>query len=142
MSPADTDETTLTMDAEVRFLRLHYAGAIGLLCSLSTRIVDEEDQSSLDECVADWCGYSGWTWCRTLDRVDVFPPSPDLAHVATAVAALGDEHSVVLSAPRHPSESDPAALRAELSREDRPTRVTAEGLGLPAQARALDADAD
>ena len=61
-----TDEQTL---------RLQYAGAIGLLCSLSTRITDEEDQEQLDRAVADWCEFSGWTWRRVLDRVDVFPPA-------------------------------------------------------------------
>lgn len=56
-------------------LRLQYAGAIGLLCSLSTRITDEEEQDQLDQAVADWCAFTGWTWKRVLDRVDVFPPA-------------------------------------------------------------------
>lgn len=61
-----TDEQTL---------RLQYAGAIGLLCSLSTRITDEEEQEQIDCAVADWCEYAGWTWKRVLDRVEVFPPA-------------------------------------------------------------------
>jgi hypothetical protein len=83
---------------------------------------------------------AAWNTRAPLTHAETQAPPPDLAHVAAAVAALGDEHSVVLSAPRHPSESDPAAIRAALSREDRPARLTAEALGLPAQAGAFDAD--
>ena len=59
-------------------VRMEYAGAIGLLCELSIHITDEEDQDALDQCVASWCRLTGWTWRRTLDRVEVFPPEePD-----------------------------------------------------------------
>ena len=59
-----------------RVRRLQYAGVIGLLCELSTRITDDEEQELLDRAVADWCATSGWSWRRTIDRVEVFPPDP------------------------------------------------------------------
>ena len=54
--------------------RMKHAGAVGLLCELSTRITDPNEQDALDRCVADWCALTGWTWRRVLDRVEVFPP--------------------------------------------------------------------
>ena len=60
--------------ATVAETRRKHAGAIGLLCGISTRIRDQEDRDALDQCVADWCALTGWTWRRTLDRVEVFPP--------------------------------------------------------------------
>jgi hypothetical protein len=56
-----------------------YAGAIGLLCELSTQIRDcgakrDEYLDSIERCVADWCGITGWTYKRILHRIEVFPP--------------------------------------------------------------------
>ena len=56
-----------------KLMRMQYAGAIGFLCHVSTKITDPEDQAALDQAVADWCDLTGWTWRRILDRVDVFP---------------------------------------------------------------------
>lgn len=55
--------------------RMQYAGVIGFLCEISTRITDEEEQEQIDRIVGDWCELSGWTWRRNIDRIDVTPPA-------------------------------------------------------------------
>jgi hypothetical protein len=67
-------------------IRMQYAGAIGLLCELSTRITDPDDQDMLDAAVQDWCEISGWTWQRILDRVELLPPRPDAPRAASPSA--------------------------------------------------------
>lgn len=60
-------------------VRLNHAGAIGLLCSISTELRDSSGRDdyldSIQRCVADWCDISGWTFKRTLHRIEVFPPT-------------------------------------------------------------------
>lgn len=56
--------------------RLLASGLVGLLCEVSTSITDPEQQEMLDAAVTEWCKLTGWTWQRTLDRVEVFPPEP------------------------------------------------------------------
>lgn len=53
---------------------MQYAGVIGFLCSISTRITAPDEQEVLDRIVADWCELSGWSWRRCLDMVEVSPP--------------------------------------------------------------------
>lgn len=62
------------MSAENNMLRMQYAGAIGLLCEISTRITDEFEKEALIAAVADWCELSGWQMRVVLDRVEVLPP--------------------------------------------------------------------
>jgi len=62
----------------VNDLRMKYAGAIGLLCEASVYIRNhpegEDIRESIERAVADWCKTSGWTWKRTLSRIEVSPP--------------------------------------------------------------------
>jgi len=64
------------LSAEAK-LRLGYAGAIGLLCELSTNLhgMDaDENRDCIEDAVHDWCEITGWTCRRILDRIEVFPP--------------------------------------------------------------------
>ncbi len=60
-------------------MRMQYAGAIGLLCELSTQLRNsggerDEQLDNIERCVADWCDLTGWTYKRILQRIEVFPP--------------------------------------------------------------------
>lgn len=62
-------------------IRLQCAGAIGLLCELSTQLRDsgaqrDEQLDQIEQCVSDWCDLTGWSYKRILHRIEVFPPSP------------------------------------------------------------------
>ncbi len=59
---------------EEQTIRMRYAGAIGLLCAISTNVTDPDYKDMIDQCVNDFCKSTGWTWERLLDRVEVFPP--------------------------------------------------------------------
>jgi len=64
----------MSTENEQRELRMKYAGAIGVLCECSV-LVDEDTRDSIEMAVGDWCNQTGWTMTRTLDRVDVMPPT-------------------------------------------------------------------
>lgn len=59
--------------------RMQYAGAIGLLCECSVKLgngADVDDlRDSIEQAANGWAAGSGWTVRRTLNRIDVFPPS-------------------------------------------------------------------
>ncbi len=59
-------------------MRLGYAGAIGLLCELSTQLRDcaERDEylDNIERCIGDWCKLTGWRYKRILHRIEVLPP--------------------------------------------------------------------
>jgi hypothetical protein len=59
---------------------LNHAGAIGLLCELSTRIrptlEKQDDLDSIERCVADYCKVTGGSYRRVLDRIEYTPPRP------------------------------------------------------------------
>lgn len=59
-------------------LRLQYAGAIGLLCELSTQLRNscerDDHLDSIEQAVSDWCKLTGWSYNRILHRIEVFPP--------------------------------------------------------------------
>lgn len=59
-------------------LRLHFAGAIGLLCESALQLQhsaeNDELRDNIERCVADWCRLTGWTYRRVLHRIEVFPP--------------------------------------------------------------------
>ena len=64
------------MDANA--MRMGYAGAIGLLCELSTELRNsggqrDEQLDNIERCVSDWCDLTGWTYKRILHRIEVFP---------------------------------------------------------------------
>lgn len=69
---ASSTDSTATM-------RMQYAGAIGLLCELSTQLRNsggerDDHLDSIERCVNDWCNLTGWTYKRILHRIEVFPP--------------------------------------------------------------------
>lgn len=59
-------------------LRINASGAIGLLCECSIMLGSgadaEEVRDNIERCVDDWCKITGWTYRRTLQRIEVFPP--------------------------------------------------------------------
>jgi hypothetical protein len=54
-------------------MRMHYAGAIGLLCRVSSQL-DRRDLIVVGQAVKDWCAMSGWTMQQTVSSVSIFPP--------------------------------------------------------------------
>jgi hypothetical protein len=59
-------------------LQMQYAGAIGLLCDLSTQLRENGECSdnldSIEQAVGDFCDLTGWKYKRILQRIEVFPP--------------------------------------------------------------------
>jgi hypothetical protein len=60
-------------NSELANARLKRAGAIGLLCEVSTQ-VREDDRESIEQAAREWCEDTGWVMKRVLDRVEVSPP--------------------------------------------------------------------
>lgn len=60
-------------------MREKYAGAIGLLCMLSTQLRDnferDDHLDSIEAAVQDFCKLTGWSYRRVLHRIEVFPPT-------------------------------------------------------------------
>lgn len=58
--------------------QLNHAGAIGLLCELSTKLrqdgESDELRDQMERCIADWCSITGWRYKRILQRIEVLPP--------------------------------------------------------------------
>lgn len=58
-------------------VRMAYAGAIALLAEVAVHIRGPEaddHRESIERALDDWCELTGWTYSRTLDRFDLFPP--------------------------------------------------------------------
>ncbi len=59
-------------------LRIKYAGAIGLLCNLSTQLSNNGERNdnidNIEDAVRDFCKLSGWSYTRTMHRIEGFPP--------------------------------------------------------------------
>ena len=60
-------------------MRMQFAGAVGLLCELSTQLRNsggerDDHLDSIERCVSDWCALTGWSYKRILHRIEVFPP--------------------------------------------------------------------
>lgn len=65
--------------ADVTQLRMQYAGAIGLLCELSTQLSRNGERAdnldSIELAVADFCKLTGWSYRRIVHRIEVFQPT-------------------------------------------------------------------
>lgn len=58
--------------------RMNAAGLVGLLCECSLKLYNDEESEELrdniEQAIRDWCGITGWTCKRILNRIEVFPP--------------------------------------------------------------------
>lgn len=66
-------------DPDTTEMKLRYAGVIGLLCSCSVYLPEDEEEKreAIMDAAMDWCQESNWRVERTLNRIDVVPSGDD-----------------------------------------------------------------
>lgn len=69
--------TTLEITQTPANVRMAYAGAIALLAEVAVHIRGpdaHEHRDNIERAIHDWCDLTGWSFERTLDRFDLYPP--------------------------------------------------------------------